>query len=320
MRLGFAVKILGRPGLKSNDTRRWQSGPHLSVSLAYLRDIFLYLSQIGVQMYRMSSDLAPYVTHPDMPQFHNQIEDCALELAATGDLAREHALRLSFHPAAYVVLNSPDQAIAVKAAADLESQARLLDLMGLGPEAVVVTHVGGLYGDKAAAMERFVTNHRGLSESARRRIVLENDQRAYTVADTYEIHQQTGIRLVLDQLHHLCNPAPQMTVTQALDLALSTWPSDQIPKIHFSTPRTAMIVAEQGNGSDPAAGVLRQPRLSQHADLIDPFSLIGLLRRAQPTRDFDLMLECKAKDLALMRLRKHLDQLAPDLVARYHIT
>ena len=80
MKLGFAVKVLGRPGLKSNDTRRWQNSPHLSVSLAYLRDIFVYLRQINVRMYRMSSDLAPYVTHPDLPQFHNQIAECADEL------------------------------------------------------------------------------------------------------------------------------------------------------------------------------------------------------------------------------------------------
>ena len=30
MRLGFAVKVLGDGGLPSHDTRRWQSGPHLS--------------------------------------------------------------------------------------------------------------------------------------------------------------------------------------------------------------------------------------------------------------------------------------------------
>ena len=43
MRLGLSVKVLGKPGLKSHDTRRWQNDPHLSVSLAYLRDIMHYL-------------------------------------------------------------------------------------------------------------------------------------------------------------------------------------------------------------------------------------------------------------------------------------
>jgi UV DNA damage endonuclease len=44
-RLGFPVKVLGRPGLKSNDSRRWQSGPHLRVSLEHLSRIFDYLDE-----------------------------------------------------------------------------------------------------------------------------------------------------------------------------------------------------------------------------------------------------------------------------------
>jgi UV DNA damage endonuclease len=319
MQLGFAVKILGQPGLKSNDTRRWQNKPHLSVSLAYLRDIFVYLAQIDVHMYRMSSDLAPYLTHPDLSQFHQQIDECAHELAVVGQLARQQKLRLSFHPAAYVVLNSADESVSLKAIADLDAQARMLDIMALGPEAVVVTHVGGAHGGKGAAIGRFVDGYYRLSPAARRRLVLENDERAFTIQDTYTIHRQTGIRLVFDQLHHQCNPVPGMMVSEALDLALSTWPAGQTPKIHFSTPMTAMIVSEQRTDSGSKTHVLREPRLSQHADLIDPFSFIALLETIDVHRDFDVMLECKAKDLALLRLRGHLRQLAPELIDRYHI-
>ena len=39
MRLGFAVKVLGDGGLPSHETRRWQSGPALAVSLERLRAI-----------------------------------------------------------------------------------------------------------------------------------------------------------------------------------------------------------------------------------------------------------------------------------------
>ena len=320
MRLGFAVKIVGQPGLKSNDTRRWQNNPHLSVSLAYLRDIFCYLQQIDVCMYRMSSDLAPYVTHPDLPQFHNQIAECTDELAAVGATAKERGLRLSFHPGAYVVLNSPDEDTAHKAMADLQAHAQILDRMGLGPEAVINIHVGGRYQDKTAAMDRFVRRYRALSEEAQRRLVLENDDRAFHIDDTYAIYRQTGIRLVLDQLHHLCHPAPGRTLIEALELALSTWPPDQTPKIHFSTPHTAMIAGERSDETGSKVRILRQPRLCQHADLIDPFAFIDLLHRLPAGRDIDVMLECKAKDLALVRLRRHLARLAPDLVKRYHIT
>ena len=320
MRLGFAVKVVGQPGLKSNDTRRWQNNPHLSVSLAYLQDIFAYLRQIDVCMYRMSSDLAPYITHPDLPQFHSQIDECAQELATVGEMARHDGLRLSFHPGAYTVLNSPDKEIVLKAVADLEAQSQILDAMGLGPEAVINTHVGGVYGDKQAALARFVDRYQRLPEAVQRRLVLENDDRAFHLGDTYGIHQQTGIRLVLDQLHHLCNPAPDMSLEQALQIAFDTWPANQTPKIHFSTPHTAMIVAEKRDESGRKRRTWREPRLSQHADLIDPFSFIALLRAASGQRDFDVMLECKAKDIALLRLQRHLDRLAPDLVERFKIT
>jgi hypothetical protein len=73
-RLGFPVKVLARPELKSNDSRRWQGGPHLKTSLEYLDAILDHLARHRIGMYRMSSDLAPYATHPDMPQFHGMVE------------------------------------------------------------------------------------------------------------------------------------------------------------------------------------------------------------------------------------------------------
>ena len=103
-------------------------------------------------------------------------------------------------------------------------------------------------------------------------------------------------------------------------MALRTWPADQTPKIHFSTPQTAMVVAHPREELGHKRRLLRQPRLCQHADLIDPFAFLEFLRKAEGCRDFDVMLECKAKDLALLRLRRHLDRLAPHLVVRRQIS
>ena len=133
---------------KSSDTRRWQQGPHLRVSLGYLCGVFDYLRRHRIHMYRMSSDLAPYATHPDMPQFHGMVRECAADLAHVGRLARDADIRLSFHPSQYVVLNSASEDLTRKSIWDLESQADMLDLMECGPEAVLVIHVGGVYGDR----------------------------------------------------------------------------------------------------------------------------------------------------------------------------
>lgn len=316
MKLGFAVKVLGEPGLKSHDTRRWQNSPHLSVSLAYLRDIFAYLRRQGITMYRMASDLAPYLTHPDLPQFHDQIEECATELEAVGQMARADGLRLSFHPSQYVVLNAQQETVAERSAQTLVAQARILDAMGLGPEAVVVIHVGGVYGDREAARQRFVARYLRLPEFARRRLALENDDNRFSVADIAWIHSETGIRLIFDHLH-FCNYNPQgMDSIEALTTCLSTWPADVRPKVHFSSPRTAMHVIERdATESGEGRHVLRQPRWTQHADFIDPFAFIAFLREVRTIglRDFDVMLEAKAKDLALLRLREDLSRLARGL-------
>jgi UV DNA damage endonuclease len=115
LRLGFPVKVMGKPGLKGNDTRRWQKNPHLKCSLEHVDQILDYLAANKLDMYRLSSDLAPYATHPDMPQFHAMVAESDAELAAFGRKARELDIRLSFHPSQYVLLNSPDPALTRRA-------------------------------------------------------------------------------------------------------------------------------------------------------------------------------------------------------------
>ncbi len=308
MRLGFAVRVLGQD-LKTHDSRRWQHDPHLSVSLLYLRDVFGYLDRQGIRMYRMASDLAPYVTHPDLPQFHDQIEECAVELALTGQLADELGLRLSFHAPATTVLNAPEEDIARKSAADLNALAGLLDAMGLGPEAVVVTHVGGAYQDRLRARERFAARFLGLPAATQRRVTVEHDDQQFSVADIVWIHQRTGARLIFDRLHFQCHNPEGLDEIEALAMCLRTWPPDATPKVHFSSPRTALHLVERRDSETGCVQrTLCDPQPTEHADFIDPFAFIAFLRaaRAAGLPDFDVMLEGSGKDLAVLRLREHL--------------
>jgi UV DNA damage endonuclease len=104
MRLGFAVKVLGGGGLPSHDSRRWQSGPHLRVSLERLRRVLEYCDAHDIRMYRMATALAPYASHPGLRGFRRQPRECAPELAEVGRLSRELDIRLSSHPGQYTVL------------------------------------------------------------------------------------------------------------------------------------------------------------------------------------------------------------------------
>jgi UV DNA damage endonuclease len=305
-RVGFAVKVLGCGGLPSHDTRRSQSDPHLRVSLGYLERIFDYLDEVDVRMYRMASSLAPYASHPEMPQFRRQVDDCVEDLQRLGARAQATDIRLSMHPGQYTVLNSESDHVVRAAVVELEVHAEILDAMELGPESVVVLHVGGAAGGRDAALARFEAGFARLSRRSQARLVIENDDRTFALGDVLELSRRIDRPVVWDVLHHYCNDPEGVSDRDALKLALNTWPEGVRPKIHFSSPRSALTEARRVRGRKTVKSVVMPPARA-HADLVDPIAYANFLESAgSSARLFDVMLEAKGKDLALLRLREQL--------------
>ena len=344
LRLGFPVKVMGRPELKTQDTRRWQNNPHLKCSLELLDPVLDYLRSEKLDMYRLSSDIAPYATHPDMPQFHAMVAESDAELRAFGAKARAYDIRLSFHPSQYVLLNAPDPDLTRRSIWDFASQAEMLDRMGLDDEAVMITHVGGVYGDHAASRARWIAGWEQCPEHVKRRLVLENDDIRFSAADALWLHERTGVRLVFDYQHFWCLNPERLDMRETLERFLRTWPGGVRPKIHFSSPRTELRVVKQAitpkqraaakAGKRGKAGeilkapvkagarvktVLRPPVWTGYADFTNPFEFATFMRMAEGLV-FDVMLEGKSKDLSLLRLRPDLLRFAPDVAARFGIT
>lgn len=343
LKLGFPVKVMGRPDLKSNDTRRWQKDPHLKCSLEHVDKVLDYLAKHGLDMYRLSSDLAPYATHPDLPQFHGQVAESDAELAAFGAKAKSLGVRLSFHPSQYVLLNSPNAELTAKSIWDLSSQAEMLDRMGLDDEAVMVTHVGGVYDDHNASRARWIEGWEKCPEHVKRRLVLENDDIRFSAADALWIHERTGVRLIFDYQHFWCLNPERLEMRATLERFLASWPVGVRPKIHFSSPRTEMREVKQkitagqraaGTGAKTRKGevlkaavkptarvrtVLRPPIWTGHADFTNPFEFATFMRMAEGL-EFDVMMEGKSKDVSLLKLRPDLLRFAPDVAARFGIT
>lgn len=343
LRLGFPVKVIGRPDLKSSDTRRWQKNPHLKCSLEHLDKVLDYLRKVEIDMYRLSSDIAPYATHPDMPQFHKMVEESDTELATFGAKAREFDIRLSFHPSQYVLLNSPSEELTAKSIWDISSQAEMLDRMGCGPEAVLVTHVGGVYDDHQASRARWIEGWNMCPEHVQRRLVLENDDLRFSAADVLWIHERTGVRCVFDYQHFWCLNPERLEIRETLVRFLATWPEGVRPKIHFSSPRTEMrevkraITAKQREAAKSGKGrkskeltkapvkptarvktVLLPPIWTGHSDFTNPFEFATFMRMAEGL-EFDVMMEGKSKDVSIIKLRPDLLRFAPDVAARFGI-
>lgn len=291
MELGFAVKILGPDGrgMKTHDARRPQNAPNLGVSLHYCTEALDWLERCGIRMWRLSSDLAPFATHPERPQFHDQTTRYAAELQMFGEEIRARGIRTSLHPSQYILLSSPSDEVTARSVADLIIQAELLDGMGAGPEAVIILHVGGKYDDPDAAAARVVARIGELPEAVRRRLVLENDDRVWSAPEALAVCQAAGVPMVFDFHHHRCLNPEGIDARVMCAQALATWPDGVRPKVHLSTGR------DRADDRAHAEGIADRDWI----ECAEVLEAIGI--------DCDVMIEAKAKEHAVL-----------DLAARIH--
>lgn len=305
MRLGFSIRIYGDPNLPSYYEARARGGSApLSMGLAYLRDIVLYLQANRIRMYRLHSRLLP----ASGSRLEEEIAACEGQLAALRALIQSADVRLSFHPYSAVLLNALDEDQYTRSLATLEAHVALLDALALGPEAVVVLHVGGVYDDPLTSRERFARRYQELPEWMRRRIVLEQDDHRFAFDDVRALHERCGVPLVFDGLHHDVHNPTRVPQREALAYCLSTWPPGVRPKVHYASARSEL----RGLGE----GRVKMPSWTEHADCVNPFEFVRFLERAEGLPPFDIMLEAKARDLALLRLRQDLARYAPEWARR----
>ncbi|HEQ72519.1 MAG TPA: UV DNA damage repair endonuclease UvsE, partial [Spirochaetia bacterium] len=186
-------------------------------------------------------------------------------------------IRVSTHPDQFILLNAERPEIVARSIDELDAQAVILDLMKLDYSAKIQLHVGGVYGDKPAGLKRFITRVRDdVSPAVRARLVVENDERLYSLEDVRVIHEETGLPILLDFFHHSLYHHGE-SVREALTAAATSWKKqDGLPLTDFSTQK-------------PDA------RLGSHAESLDHAAFRRLLTETAPI-DFDVMLEIKDKE------------------------
>ena len=213
-------------------------------------------------------------------------------LAEAGQVVAELGHRVSTHPGQFTQLGSPRQEVIANAIRDLEYHEEMLSLLKLPPQSdrdtVMILHLGGTFGDKAATIDRFRENYRGLSERVKRRIVLENDDVSWSVHDLLPICEELNIPLCLDFHHNNIIFDSTQLREGTLDIMKlyprikATWDRKQIKqKMHYSEPTPEAITGRQRRKHNP-----RPITLPPCAD------------------DMDLMIEAKDKEQAVFELMR----------------
>ena len=252
-----------------------------------LFEIIKWNNENGFNFFRITSNLFPWCSEyklSDMPDY----EAICDILSKAGSYTKDNDIRITSHPGPFNVLTSPHEHVVENCINDLSTHGEVFDLMGLSrtPYNKINIHIGGVYGDKVSAMKRFCENFQLLPDSVKSRLTVENDDKAsmYSVVDLFDgVHQVIGIPIVFDYHHHrFCDGG--LSEHSALSLAMSTWPNDIVPVVHYSESRSREY-------EDPKI------RPQAHSDyIIDKINTYG--------NTIDIMVEAKAKELAVLKYKE----------------
>lgn len=286
MSIGYACLNIGTPNtnIRSVMQRNATSDKLTEVTahnLEALEKMVDYNITNDIHLYRISSDLIPFGSSPvnslDWPEIHME----AFE--RIGAKIRNSGMRVSLHPGQYTVLNSPTEDVVERAITDLIYHDKILTALGTDTNNKIILHVGGIYGDKEVALERFAENFRRLPESVQNRLIIENDDRLYSIEEILGLANRLQIPVVYDNLHHAINPPPSGGNDQYwIAEANKTWKeADGKQKIHYS---------QQATGKRPGA----------HTDTIQLDTFLQFYDQLDdPT--IDIMLEVKDKNLSAIK-------------------
>ncbi|KAI5461715.1 SET domain protein [Mariannaea sp. PMI_226] len=262
------------------------------LGLANAKDIVKMLrwnDKYNIKFMRLSSEMFPFASHEEHGY---KLEPFASEvLSEAGKVAAKLGHRLTTHPGQYTQIASPRKSVVTAAIRDLEYHDEMLSLLKLPDQidrdAVMILHMGGTYGDKAATLDRFRENYSKLSDSIKRRLVLENDDVSWSVHDLLPICEELNIPLVLDFHHHNIIFHPSMRegthdIIELFDRIKKTWTRKGITqKMHYSEPTASAITPRE------------RRKHSARVKTLPPCA-----------RDMDLMIEAKDKDQAVLELMR----------------
>jgi UV DNA damage endonuclease len=198
-----------------------------------------------------------------------------------GNLMKSSKMRVAMHPDQFVIVNSIDEDIFHRSVRELSYHAEVLDLLETDYTAKIQIHVGGVYGNKKRSLKRFITRHRKLPQKIKQRLVIENDERLYSLEDCLLMHEHTDIPVVFDVLHFRCNNNGERLIDM-FSKTLATWSKkDGIPIVDYSSQEN-------------------HKKIGRHSTSLDAHDFRHFLQDASGF-DFDIMCEIKDKEKSALK-------------------
>jgi UV DNA damage repair endonuclease len=194
-----------------------------------------------LRMFRITSDLLPAYTHDDYMPFYFEPDVVAkleAHLSMCGDFAREHDIKLSFHPGQFCVLASENPGVVENSIVEFEYHCDLIRYMGYGREFQDFkcnVHIGGKQGPAGikSALKR-------LSPEARNCLTIENAEFTWGLDASLELAKDCA--LVLDIHHHWINSGEYISPTDTkFKRVVDSWRGVR-PTIHYSVSREDVLV------------------------------------------------------------------------------
>lgn len=247
-------------------------------NLISLENVIDYNIKNDIKLFRISSDIIPFGSSPI-----NKLKwDILFEerLNRIGKKINDSGIRVSMHPGQYTVLNSPREEVVTRAIDDLKYHTLFLNSLGTSTKSKIVLHIGGVYGDKEIAINRFIENYNLLDLSIKERLVIENDDKSYNINDVILISKKTKIPVVYDNLHNKINCYDETKKDLYwLELCSKSWQlQDGCQKMHYSQ-------------QDP------NKQRGSHSATIDVSEFMELYQSIK-NLDIDIMLEVKDKNIS----------------------
>jgi len=209
---------------------------------------------------RLSSEMFPFASHDEYG--YKLAPFAADTLAEAGRVVAELGHRVTTHPGQFTQLGSPRKQVIDNAIRDLVYHDEMLSLLKLPPQqdrdAVMIMHLGGAFGDKAATLDRFRENYARLPQSVKNRLVLENDDVVWSVHELLPLCQELNIPFVLDFHHHnIVFDSKQIRegtkdIVDLIPAIVETWSKKGItPKMHYSEPCPDAVTARSRRKHSP---------------------------------------------------------------------